>query len=207
VGRRALIATICAAVVVTAVAVRPSRGETNRTVPDVRRQSLNDAFAVLRGKNLCVAALPDRLSATASSVDLNGAVTSQRPVGGTELPPNGTVTLQVGAGSTGSPTGVPGHWRIPNVVGRSLADANGLLSRAHTSYVITKGLASLPASRADSLEDALLVTKQSPAPGTWLRQVRAMRARGLDERIMIPVVLQLRADRSLACSEREPGSP
>ena len=155
--------------------------------------SLRDAFSKLRDQNLCVA--------VSSEVDLDGGVTAQSPEAGTSVTGGSAVTLSAGSSEQGLPvTGGPERLRVPAAVGLTLRDALERLTRAHLLFVEFDGPVSLGASNAPALDEALVVSRQSPRPGAWMRQARPVIADSGPESRLVPVVLRLRERRSSSCS-------
>jgi hypothetical protein len=134
-----------------------------------------ETFDRLRGKGFRVA-IPATTRFYATTAPY---VASQRPRAGTRVPWGGVVRLRVRLGSIGSPSGpkeLPSY-RVPNFVGRRLADAIGW-TRGKTLYW-QADLPPLPPSRGRHLFDAYVIKAQRPKAGSdlslWIRIPKGVR--------------------------------
>ena len=158
-------------------------------VPDLRNKRLDEGFAALRSRGLCVA-----FSEVPLASNLVAVIDSQEPPGGTRVHPDTAVRLDLGA-VPGLPYATPGRKVVPRVVGSSLAVAVGRLQGAGLNYWRAKSVTLTP-SRAPSVAEALEVTSQAPRPGARFRQVRLVpRGAHIDA-----VEVELRPAESAACS-------
>ena len=152
-------------------------------VPGIRSGGLLFAFDQLRGRGLRVA-IPSTIPFRATS---SPTVKGQSPPGGTRVDWDSVVTLSVWGGFIGSPAGpekLP-VYRVPNFVGRPLADAVAW-TKGKTVYWASD-LPPLPPSSAKHLFDAYVVTSQHPGAGSdvklWDRIPNGVR--------LTPLVLQV----------------
>lgn len=132
------------------------------TVPDVRGEAPDAAYALLRSRGLRLA-IPDGWIAYPMAEPI---VWMQYPPAGTPVPAGAAVTVAMGWGPSGSPGIGP---QIPTAVVPVLV--GGTVGAARhwalaTGQLVQTTFAPLPpTATAATLEDDYVVTAQSPAPG------------------------------------------
>jgi beta-lactam-binding protein with PASTA domain len=141
-------------------------GSSGIAVPRMGHSTVEQGYALLRSKGFRVS--------TSAPLTLNpylpSGILKTVPAAGTQLARGSVVTLVPESGPSGSPVGVldPKHYRLPDFVGRSPADAMHWLDR-HAAFWATR-LPRLHASTAPNLFAAYVVTAQRPAARSRLSE-------------------------------------
>jgi hypothetical protein len=142
-------------------------GSSGIAVPRMGHRTVEQGYALLRSKGFRVS--------TSAPFTLNpylaSGILKTVPAAGTHLARGSVVTLVPESGPSGSPVGVldPKHYRLPDFVGHSPADAMHWLDRHPAFWAMTR-LPRLHASTAPNLLAAYVVAEQRPAVGGRLSE-------------------------------------
>jgi beta-lactam-binding protein with PASTA domain len=170
-----------------AVRLKISRGQ--KIVPNVVDKSQADAQAAF-GQDF-----PFKAASESSDTIAKGNVTRTDPTVGTKIPVGTTVTAYISTG--------PATVQVPNLVGKSEADARAALAGA--GLIVREP----PGSRCSDNVDAGQVAKQFPDTGTPVHKGKAV---GFDLAnspctVFVPTVVGMSVDDAIARLQRETINP